>query len=530
LKNLAAVSQMPREKIILDKVKFVEVDPTAFRRADPQEAVQVDISILAQNELEAVAVASRVNDIDALNAAFTKSLLPPATMKAAATISALNVKRNIDIVAIVIAATISFLCVSVTCLVNNRTAKRWWKRMEHDYRKRKLRASLSLRESGKANVLRDKQRGISHIRLHLANSNMMSGELVMRDSVIETSASAASQLSSLQTDILQQAKRQYKNSVRFTRGSNDCSNQGNLPSLPPLKTSVASSLVLSSLEFATMPNREKQGGGSGLYKSSIRSADGDRDTHRDDVPGPRAVWRASRELDPEHWTNQLVLDRAIISGQTPIPLLKLQQTARSNMQGPQRDSALGLLKSVGSGGLNSLMQPNVFGVRLDVGAQKLDAGAHDAARLDSSRRTPYKPLQYPSPWRSTGEQAQTVCAPQWPYLPTKKDSERLRSPHVKGPGTHTSPGNEPRRKSSVLQHIHASLLANPFRKQAASLPNTAFSESEMLVFARPRYVSGAEVGALAAVGDVEAGGARAGARPAANGAIAQESVLPIQKD
>jgi len=52
----------------------------------------------------------------------------------------------------------------------------------------------------------------------------------------------------------------------------------------------------------------------------------------------------------------------------------------------------------------------------------------------------------------------------------------------------------------------------------------------MLVFARPRYVSGAEVGALAAVGDVEAGGARAGARPAANGAIAQESVLPIQKD
>jgi len=105
-----------------------------------------------------------------------------------------------------------------------------------------------------------------------------------------------------------------------------------------------------------------------------------------------------------------------------------------------------------------------------------------------------------------------------------------RSPHVKGPGTHTSPGNEPRRKSSVLQHIHASLLANPCRKQAASLPNTAFSESEMLVFARPRYVSGAEVGALAAVGDVEAGGARAGARPAANGAIAQESVLPIQKD
>jgi len=38
----------------------------------------------------------------------------------------------------------------------------------------------------------------------------------------------------------------------------------------------------------------------------------------------------------------------------------------------------------------------------------------------------YKPLQYPSPWRSTGEQAQTVCAPQWPYLPTKKDSERRR--------------------------------------------------------------------------------------------------------
>ena len=54
-----------------------------------------------------------------------------------------------------------------------------------------------------------------------------------------------------------------------------------------------------------------------------------------------------------------VLDRAIVSGQIPIPMLKLQQTARSNMQGPHRDSALGLLKSMGSGGLNTLMQPNV---------------------------------------------------------------------------------------------------------------------------------------------------------------------------